>query len=109
MEYFTSRVYKIQIKEDFKKSANMLSLEQKEYVDSIYIGSTKNSLKKRFKHHKQITKNSCTTLLFAELFGSKNMEIIIKKIKISLNVSYAIYIFMRMLLAKNIIKLKTID
>jgi Pyruvate/2-oxoacid:ferredoxin oxidoreductase delta subunit len=79
MEYFTGRVYKIQIKDDFKKSANMLSLEQKEFVDNIYIGSTKNSLKKRFKHHKQISKNNCTTYIFAELFGPEYMEIILIK------------------------------
>lgn len=77
MEYFTGRIYKIQIKDDFKKSANMLNLEQKEYIDSIYIGSTKNSLKSRFKRHKLICKNNCSTVIFAKLFGSKNMEIIL--------------------------------
>lgn len=77
MEYFTGRVYKVQIKDDFKNSSNMLSLEQKEYIDSIYVGSTMDSLKNRFKHHKLICNNNCNTMIFVNMFGSKNMEIVL--------------------------------
>lgn len=77
MEYFTGRVYKVQIKDDFKNSSNMLSLKQKEYIDSIYVGSTMDSLKNRFKHHKLICNNNCNTMIFVNMFGSKNMEIVL--------------------------------
>lgn len=77
MEYFIGRVYKIQIKDDFKKSANMLSLEQKEYVDCIYIGSTKNSLKKRFSEHKNYLCSSSKHLF--NLFIIHTIEIVLIK------------------------------
>lgn len=79
MEYLIGNVYKVQIKDDFKKSSNMLSLEQKELVDSIYIGSTMDNLKRRFRHHKLICKNNCKTKVFVELFGPQNMEIVLIK------------------------------
>jgi hypothetical protein len=75
MNYFTGRVYKIQIKDEFKKSQNMLTLEQEEMLDCIYIGSTKNSLKTRFKHHKSLNKNRCATKILVELFDRKNVAI----------------------------------
>lgn len=77
MEYFTGRVYKIQIKVDFKKSANMLSLKQKEYIDSIYVGSTKYNLHKRFSEHKNRL-NSSSRHLF-KLFNINNIEIVLIK------------------------------
>lgn len=81
IEYITGRVYKIQVKDEFKNSANMLSLEQLEYIDYIYVGSTKNTLKKRFKHHKlsNTYANNCTSKLLVNLFNRSNLEIVLIK------------------------------
>ncbi len=81
IEYITGRVYKIQVKDEFKNSANMLSLEQLEYIDYIYVGSTKNTLKKRFKHHKlsNTNANNCTSKLLVDLFDKSNLEIVLIK------------------------------
>ncbi len=77
MEYFTGRVYKIQIKDDFKKSANMLSLEQKELVDTIYVGSTKCNLRKRFSEHKNRLDVKSKHLF--KLFHINTIEIVLIK------------------------------
>ncbi len=81
IEYITGRVYKIQVKDEFKNSANMLSLEQLEYINHIYVGSTKNTLTSRFKHHKLYNKNenNCTSKILVNLFDRSNIEIVLIK------------------------------
>lgn len=77
MEYFAGRIYKIQIKDEFKKSANMLSLEQIEYIDYIYIGSTKFNLQKRFAEHKNRLDVKSKHLF--KLFNINTIEIVLIK------------------------------
>ena len=78
MKYINGKIYKIQVKDDFKNSSNMLSLEQLDYINSIYICSTILSLSKRFKHHK-LNHNRCSSKILFNLFGNNNLEIILIK------------------------------
>ena len=78
MKYINGKIYKIQVKDDFKNSSNMLSLEQLDYINSIYIGSTILSLYKRFKDHK-LNHNRCSSKILFNLFGKNNLEIILIK------------------------------
>ena len=87
IEYINGKIYKIQVAEQFKQSSNILSLEQIEYLNHIYIGCTINDLKKRFKLHKN-ENNLCTSKILFELFEYENLEIIlIKEYKIQLELS----------------------
>lgn len=79
IEYTTGRIYKIQVKDEFKKSANMLSLEQLEYINHIYVGSTMNTLKARFKQHHSGSNNHCKSLMLFSIFDKSNTEIVLIK------------------------------
>lgn len=79
IEYITGRVYKIQVKDEFKNSANMLSLEQLEYLNHIYVGSTIRTLKLRFKHHRLKNNNRCKSSVLVSLFDKNNVEIVLIK------------------------------
>lgn len=81
MEYIKGKIYKIKIKDEFKKSSNMLSLEQIKYINYIYIGSTTLSLSRRFKNHgnNHNKHNECSSKILFNLFGNINIEIILIK------------------------------
>ena len=94
IEYINGKIYKIRVIDSFKKSLNILSLEQLKYINYIYIGCTINELKKRFKVHKQ-NNNKCNSKILFDLFGYKNLEIILIKEyliqKESINYSLFVY------------------
>ncbi len=76
--FYIGRIYVIKVKDEFKNSMNILSLDQLKYIQYQYIGSTKLSLKERYKHHKSQF-NQCKTRELIELFGELNLEIILVK------------------------------
>lgn len=80
IEYITGRVYKIQVKDKFKNSANMLSLEQLEYINHIYVGSTTKTLKYRLIHHIKTTRaNTCSSKILVSLFSADWIDIALIK------------------------------
>ncbi len=75
---YTGLVYAIKVKDEFKKSANILSLDQSKFINYVYVGATDTSLQEAYKQHKSKL-NKHKSKIFMELFGESNLEIVLIK------------------------------